>query len=97
MPPRVLHPWRHVIGFTDYSLSPTNIRFQLKVESPPFAVILAASSAMPLTPMNPSADGVITPNTWAVFNPSIESAPWSGVLIATHCVLVSVVCSQWID
>jgi hypothetical protein len=57
-------------------------------------MIVDAFSAMPLTPMNPSADGVITPWMNAWFKPVVlitEDEPWSGVSIATQAVRTTVV------
>ena len=59
-------------------------------------MIVAAFSAMPLTPMKPSADGVITPWRNAWFKPVVlitEAEPWSGVSIATQAVRTTVVAS----
>ena len=59
-------------------------------------MIADAFSAIPLTPMNPSADGVITPWMNAWFKPvpiATEAEPWSGVSIATQAVRTTVVAS----
>jgi hypothetical protein len=53
-----------------------------------------AFSAIPLTAMKPSADGVITPWRNAWFKPvpiATEAEPWSGVLTATQAVRTTVV------
>jgi hypothetical protein len=72
------------------------MRFHDKVERPPLAMIEDAFSAMPLTEMKPSADGVITPWRNAWFKPvpiATEAEPWSGVSIATQAVRTTVVAS----
>ncbi len=62
----------------------------------PVAMMEDAFSAIPLTPIKPSADGVITPTTNAWFKPvakATEAEPWSGVSIATQAVRTRVVAS----
>lgn len=78
-------------GVGDYGWLGQSMRFHARVERPPLAVILLAFSATPETAMKPSAEGVMTPETTAVFRPSIEAVPWSGVSIAEICVETEVV------